>query len=813
MRGTLFADAPDGFPRSRGDAFAVVDARGTVTNWTPGAERLLGWAAEQARGPVSRLLWSRSDGARLAGIVCPEHSVFLGPLLLRHREGAPVGVLLWGHPLARDLWLLQAENADAVRHDDLLGALLRGLFTESPFIIDVFDTDLRFLARNDSQIRATGFPDDFVGLTMREVAPTGLLDTDAFEARQRLVLTSGRAMIGSEVRGRDPRDPDRDTVWSETILPLRGADGDVVALAHMVFDLTTEARARERLDLVNEASARIGSTLDVLHTAQELTDVAVPRFADFSYVNLLDPVMGGEEPLPGPVAEAVPLRRAAATMVPDGPAQTVVSPGEVDHFASLPGTPAARALANGKPVLLTGEELLVELEAADPARAEMVRGFAVRSWLLVPMFARGAALGVALFVRFTRAHAFEADDVLLAREFVARAAVCIDNASRYTRERATALALQRNLLPQRLPTLATVDAASRHLSQGGHPGLGGTWFDVIPLSGARTALVIGEAGGHGLHSAVSMGRLRTAVRTLADLDMAPEELLTHLSDQVKRLRDEQGWPTPPGAGAPTCLYSIFDPITMRSLVASAGHAMPARVSPDGQVSVPGTPATPGLGTGGVPFECVEVAHADGDLLALYTEGLLAPETGDGTALRLGRALAGAGASARKGPGEVADEALRRLVPGGRCGQDVSLLVARLHRLPPDRYATWDLRDAPESVGRARGLVTGKLAEWHLEELEFTTELLVSELVTNAIRYGSPPVRLRLIRDRRLICEVGDGSSTSPHVRRALETDEGGRGLYLVSQVASLWGTRYHARGKTLWAEQPLPAPDGAAEDA
>lgn len=204
MRGTLFADAPDGLPRSRGAAFAVVDARGTVTNWTPGAERLLGWTAAEARGPVSRLLWSRPDGARVAGIMSTEHSVFLGPLLLRHRDGEPVGVVLWGHPLAQDRWLLQAENAEAVRQDDLLGALLRGLFTESPFIIDVFDTDLRFLARNDSQIRATGFPEDFVGCTMREVAPPGLLDPDAFEARQRLVLSSGRAMIGSEVRGRDP---------------------------------------------------------------------------------------------------------------------------------------------------------------------------------------------------------------------------------------------------------------------------------------------------------------------------------------------------------------------------------------------------------------------------------------------------------------------------------------------------------------------------------------------------------------------------------------------------------------------------------
>ncbi|WP_431947058.1 SpoIIE family protein phosphatase [Actinacidiphila sp. bgisy167] len=808
MRGTPFADAPDGFPRSRGDAFAVVDARGSVRSWTPGAERLLGWTAAEARGPVSRLLWSRADGNRVAGMMPLDRSVFLGPLLLRHRKGVPVGAVLWGHPLAPDQWLLQAEGADVMRQDDLLGALLRGLFTESPFIIDVFDTDLRFLARNDSRIRTTSFPDDFVGRTMREVAPPGLLDHDAFEARQRLVLTSGRAMIGSEVHGRDPRDPDRDTVWSETILPLRGSDGDVVALAHMVFDLTTEARARERLDLVNEASARIGSTLDVLRTAQELTDVAVPRFADFSSVSLLDSVLRGAEPPPWPVSEPVLLRRAVATMIPGGPARNTLDQGDVDRFASAPGSPAARALANGKPVLLTGEEMQVELEAADAARAEEIRAFGVRSWLLVPMFARGAALGVALFVRFSRAHAFEADDVRLAQEFVARAAVCIDNASRYTRERATALALRRSLMPERLPALATVETAARRLSRGGDAEPGGTWFDVIPLSGARTALVIGEAGGHGLYSAVEMGRLRTAVRTLADLDMAPVELLTHLSDQVKRFQDEQGGPTP-GTTAPTCLCMVFDPISMHSAVASAGHPLPAHVSPNGVVSVSRSPATSPLGSGGEPFECLEVVHRDGELLVLHTQGLLAAGPEEEAALRLSRALTEATASSGNTPGEIADAALRLLVPDGPPTEDMSLLVARLHRLPPDRHALWELRDAPESVGRARGLVLAKLAEWHLEELGFTTELLVSELVTNAIRYGSPPVRLRLIRDRRLICEVGDGSSTSPHVRRALETDEGGRGLYLVSQLASLWGTRYHARGKTNWAEQPLPAEPAA----
>ena len=90
------------------------------------------------------------------------------------------------------------------------------------------------------------------------------------------------------------------------------------------------------------------------------------------------------------------------------------------------------------------------------------------------------------------------------------------------------------------------------------------------------------------------------------------------------------------------------------------------------------------------------------------------------------------------------------------------------------------------------------------ELAFTTELILSELVTNAIRYGSGPIRVRLLRDRSLICEVSDGSSTSPHLRYAATTDEGGRGLFLVAQFTERWGTRYTPDGKVIWAEQPLP---------
>ncbi|MET7784684.1 SpoIIE family protein phosphatase [Streptomyces sp. NPDC005388] len=721
---------------------------------------------------------------------------------------------MWAHPCARDhaeQWLVQAESAEALRQYELRQALLRGLFTESPFIIDIFDAHLRFLAQNHSRNRAPGFADTVIGHTMREVAPPGLLDMNALEERQQQVFASGKALIGTEVHGRDPREPDRDAVWSESILPLRSSSGEVVALAHMVFDVTEEARARERLDLVNAASARIGSKLDVLHTAKELTDVAVPWFADYAYVNLLDPVFGGEEPVSGPVPDTVPLRRAAETMLPGEPASMAVGTGEIDPFAAAPGSPTARALALGKPVLLTGQELDAELTTSDLGRAAEIRERGVHSWLMVPMHARGAVLGVVVFARFARAHPFETDDILLAEEFVTRAGVCIDNASRYTRERATAAALQRSLLPQRLPVLGGVETVSRYLPANGQVVLGGAWFDVIPLSGARVALVVGDAGGRGLHAAVTMARLRTAVRTLAELDYSPEELLTHLDDQVKRFRDEQSGGPDADKPSPTCLYAIFDPISGSCALASAGHPPPTMLATSGGVKAIEIPSGAPLGAGGIPFESGEVTLTDEDTLVLYTVGLSNPwgNSADARA-RLRTTLssqrpvpAPQDAGPPGGLGGLCDEILRSLRPD-RLQDDVALLLARVRALTPEHHMSWELAAEPESAGQARAVVTQRLAAWGLEELAFTTELLVSELVTNAIRYGTPPVTLRLIRDRSLICEVSDGSSTSPHIRRALDTDEGGRGLFMVAQFAKLWGTRYHTRGKTIWAEQPLP---------
>ncbi|GGN51700.1 hypothetical protein GCM10012285_42090 [Streptomyces kronopolitis] len=815
MERPVFRGPSGDFAEPEGEAYAIVDGRGTVLSWSTGAQQLLGYPADEVLGRRAHtLLDDSSEAAEVAESCRGDSPAAPGEMVLRHREGHPVEAVVRVQrltPAGGDRhWLVRAVGADSVRRRNLADALFRGLFAESPVLIDVFDTRLRYLFQNTSRSRAAGWADEVIGHTVAEAAPPGLMDFTALEARQRRVLTTGRASVAHEVRGRRPQDPDRDSFWSETIVPLRDRAGEVIGLGHMVIDVTEQARARERLAMVDEAGARIGSTLDVLHTAQELADVAVPLFADQAYVNLLDAVFSGEEPVVGPVAGAVPQRRAAMSCVPDGPTEPLVATGELDSFASGASSLFSRALSSGTPRLLSGEELIAEISRVEPRRAALVREYGVHSWLLVPMYARGGPLGTVVFVRFQRAHGFERDDVLLSEEVVARAGVCIDNARRYTQERTTASALQRTLLPRELPQLSAVEAASRYLPARGRTELGGTWFDVIPLSGARVALVMGGVAGQGLEAAMAMGRLRIAVRTLADLDLAPEELLTVLNDQVNRFMDEPGPDAggeglTTGAAGSTCVYAVFDPLSRRCTAAVAGHPRPVLASTDGRAELLDLPGGPPLGRSGATFASGEVTLTDGDVLVLYTRGLVeSGQRGPGTGLDgLRELLSGPALTSTVRLARVCDTVVGRLLPGSP-QDDAALLVARVRGLDPDRHATWELAAEPEEVGRARTLATAKLTEWGLAELEFGTELVVSELVTNALRYGSPPIRLRLIRDRTLICEVTDGSSTSPHVRRALETDEGGRGLYMVAQLAELWGTRYHTRGKTIWAQQPLP---------
>ncbi|MFJ5631507.1 SpoIIE family protein phosphatase [Streptomyces goshikiensis] len=553
--------------------------------------------------------------------------------------------------------------------------------------------------------------------------------------------------------------------------------------------------ARRRLELLAEASARIGTTLDVTRTARELAEMAVPRLADYVTIDVPEAVLRGEES----AHPATELHRAVVHGVRDD-CPFYPAGRRVELRA---GTPHMRCLDSGQEVLEPDLSTAVGWIDQEPEHARRILDRGVHSLVCVPLLARGVLLGIASFYRSRDPAPFGDDDSRLARELAARAALCIDNARRYTREHTLALALQRSLLPHGMPEQGAVEVAHRYLPS--ESGVGGDWFDVIPLSGARVALLVGDVVGHGLHAAATMGRLRTAARNFAELELAPDELLTHLDNLLVRLDREEGGENDAGStgivGA-TCLYAVYDPTSRLCTMARAGHPPPALVHPDGGVVFPELPAGPPLGLGGLPFETAEIRLTEGSTLVLYTDGLIEGRHRDldVTLDRLSRALAHRGRT----PEDTCRAVIDAVAPD-HPEDDIALLVARTRTLPADRVAGWDVPADPAEVSGVRAAATRRLTDWGLEEQAFAAELMLSELVTNAVRYGTEPIRVRLILDRTLICEVSDGSSTAPHLRRAASTEEGGRGLFLVAQLAHAWGTRYTPHGKVIWAECALDA--------
>ncbi|MER6523160.1 SpoIIE family protein phosphatase [Streptomyces sp. NPDC001553] len=553
--------------------------------------------------------------------------------------------------------------------------------------------------------------------------------------------------------------------------------------------------ARRRLELLAEASTRIGTTLDVSRTAWELAEVAVPRLADFVTIDLPEAVLRGDE-------SADPRTDLHRTVV-HGIRENCPFYPVGERVDLHPSTPHLRCLDSMQAVLEPDLKTAAGWLAQNFEHTERLLAQNVHSLISAPLLARGVVLGIATFYRAQDSAPFGNDDLSLAQELVARAALCVDNARRYTREHATVLALQRSLLPHSLPEQSTVELAHRYLPA--ESSVGGDWFDVIPLSGTRVALLVGDVVGHGLHAAATMGQLRTAARNFAELDLAPDEVLTHLDNLVARLDGgDDGRESLIGA---TCLYAIYDPTTQMCTMARAGHPPPAVMGPDGSVSFPDLPAGLPLGLGGLPFETAEIHLPENSSLVLYTDGLIEDRHRDidEDLDRLRSTLA----HPDRAPEETCDAIMDAVAPR-HPEDDIALLVARTHALPPDRIATWDLPADPACVSDVRAAAMRRLADWGLEEVAFAAELLLSEIVTNAVRYGGEPIRVRLIHDRSLICEVYDGSSTSPRLRQAASTDEGGRGLFLVAQLAQAWGTRYTADGKVIWAEFTLAPAVGAS---
>ncbi|MBY8876333.1 SpoIIE family protein phosphatase [Actinacidiphila acidipaludis] len=659
-------------------------------------------------------------------------------------------------------------------HDAVLHAVREGVV--------IVGEDKRLLLVNDEARRLLGLPADAEG---RPVTEAGLGDPLT------AVLAAGDPVsdrvfaAGDRVLVLNLRPTDRDGGPPGSVATLR--DSTELSSLSGIVD-----RARGRLRLVHEASLAIGTTLDVRRSAEELAALGARNFADLVTVDLVDGVMAGDEPEPG----STWVHRVAADGGREAPVHAVG-----DTFAYQPATPAARSLASGRALLVRDLGTETGWRTQDPDRAEKILAYGLRSMASVPLRARGVTLGVAIFWRAGRQAAFEHDDVSVAEEIAAHAALCIDNARRYTRDHSMAVTLQRNLLPRGVPRQDAVDVAYRYLPA--QAGVGGDFFDVIPLPGARVALVVGDVVGHGLHAAATMGRLRTAVHNFSALDLPPDELLGHLDEWVERtdLQDEAPDRGQPITGA-TCLYVVYDSVSGTATAATAGHLPPAVVDPDGTVTFLRPPVAPPLGLGaGLPVETAAVTLPEGSRLVLYTDGLVEDRHRDmdRSLDLLGAALSGPART----PEDTCTAATEALLPT-RPSDDVALLVAATHRLAPDRVAEWDVPQDPAAVAPLREACSRQLERWGLAELSFATELILSELLTNAIRYGAEPIHVRLLRDRDLVCEISDGSSTSPHIRRAGATEEGGRGLYLVASFAERWGTRYSPRGKTIWSAQAIP---------
>ncbi|MCX4860475.1 SpoIIE family protein phosphatase [Streptomyces canus] len=797
------AGRPDDLIDESATARATVDPDGIVTGWSEGARRLLGYRPTEVIGRTATPLFVGEPPAEMLRSLqtLPRWN---GTATLLHRDGHRLAVNLLAHrrePDGKDNgsveWLLVSPltRPSSPLQDD---ALVMWAFTRSPSTTALYDTGLRLRRANADMERVIGLPEAAMqGLRVSEIVvdPEG----DRTEQCMRRALETGEVQHLQQILHLAGHE--RESIWTTSLTPVRDARGTVRGVLLSAHDMTEEHLARGRLALLNEASIRIGSTLDLARTAQELADVAIPQLADFVTVDLLPAIEGGDDPRAGSPPSPVMLRRVAYQSVLEGCPEAVVKRGTVAAYPDE--STAARCLITGRPLIENVTARAMDRVASQtPDRAERMRRYGFHSVLAVPMRARGITLGVATFSRHRRPEPFEQDDLLLGEEITARAAVCIDNARRYTRERRTSLTLQSSLLPQRLPPQAAVDVASRYLPASTQAGVGGDWFDVIPLSGARVALVVGDVVGHGIQASATMGRLRTAVRTLADVDLPPDELLTHLDDLVIHLSAEaDSAADPTGDFGATCLYAVYDPVSRRCTLARAGHPVPAVATPDGAVEFPDVPAGPPLGLGGLPFEVTEIELPEGSLLALYTDGLIEDRGSDiDKGLDALREVLARPASSLE---STCDTVLRTLLPD-RPADDVALLIARTRALDASHVATWDVPPDPSAVAEARKNTCRQLAIWGLEEAAFVTELVVSELVTNAIRYGGAPIQLRLIRDRNLICEVSDASNTAPHLRRARTYDEGGRGLLLVAQLTQGWGTRQTYTGKTIWAEQALP---------
>ncbi len=797
----------------------ILDTRGRVLLWSPPTEELLGWRADEATGrSFADFLAGDQPVARAPSRVLAElrrGRLWRGVVRARHRAGHTVEVEGYaslledadGEPfiLAN---VVETGRLRAVEHDL---AALDALFDSSPLGIALFDDRQRFVRANKAMERLNGTPTDrMLGRTVEEVFPAPYAREIA--RVQDTVLATGRTLVDMVMEA-----PDGSGHRSVSYARLTDRAGQVLGTSCTILDITERRealehveRARQRLKLLDDVGLALGDLLDVRRISDALARALVPRLCDYAGVMLHGAIATGDE-LPGrlPIA-GVPLLQLGVAGKRVGPeVERMLRVGQDIAFA--PRSFFATTLATGRPHLARSQEDLVAATYPGDPKVRAAVELGIHSLMALPLSARGIVLGLLVISRADEREGFDEDDVALGMEIGARAGVSLDNARLYAREREGALMLQRSLLPQRVPSPPGLEIGYRYVPGSSAAEVGGDWFDVIPLAGGRVALVVGDVMGHGLRAAATMGRLRTAVRTLAALDLAPDDLLRRVNDLADDLA--QGPEEPLMA---TCVYAVYDPSTRHCAIAKAGHVPPLLLTVDPATGRRHTkplelPSGAPLGVGDVAFERREFTVAEGAALVLYTDGLIESRHED-----ISEGLSRLRRRLTSGTGEVSiedlcDDVLALLPqggPGGPAGpggpDDVALLVARLGGLPEDSAASWAFPAEETAVRRARAAVRDTLHAWDLDPLCDEAVLLVSELVTNSLRYAHGPIGVRMVRGASLLVEVSDPLPDPPRARTPAHDDEGGRGIQLVAQSARRWGTRYGPIGKTVWFELPLP---------
>ncbi|MCX5389960.1 SpoIIE family protein phosphatase [Streptomyces sp. NBC_00094] len=659
-----------------GVAAVVIDARGRIVLWSPQAEALFGYRADEALGRyVARLIVDekhRGEAMRLFGEVLHGGTTWAGTFPVRHKDGSTRDVEFRNMRLTDDVGGLFAlgiaADRSVVERVETELALSDRLVSQSPIGLAVLDTDLRYVRVNPALERINGVPAALhLGRRIGDMLPR--VDARELESALRTVLATGKPLLEHQTTGRTPADPDHEHVWSLSFYRLEGAEGRVLGVAASVIDVTERHdadaladRSRRRLALVADASARVGTTLEVERTADELAGVVVPELADVAAVDVLDSVLALRRP--GAPAEGPELFRALAVKA-SGPTDALPAadpPGAVAMYGA--DRLVTRCVHTGLPVLVehVGPGDLSRI-ARSPEAAELLERAGVHSYLAVPLIARGEVLGALDLKRDRNPLPFDGDDVLLATELAARAAVSIDNARWYQSVRNSAVTLQRSLLPGKPPERAGLEIAARYQPAQASSEVGGDWYDVIALPDDKTALVVGDVMGSGIDAAATMGRLRTATCAFADLDLSPAQVLRHLDRITAGLEHYIA----------TCLFAVHDPRRGRCRIANAGHLPPVRIPADGPAELVRLSTGVPLGVGGGTFHTARFPFLPGDVLVLYTDGLVETRheaIDDRLAVLVGLL------DEHRGPLEETCDLLLRALRRPGAQDDVALLVAR-----------------------------------------------------------------------------------------------------------------------------------------